>query len=127
MSFTTDPTTTLGKMRLLTTDTDPSRPIMDDADLTAFLGMAGHYMPAAAMALDSIAANETLSLKSMNIMGMSTDGPAVAKALMKRAQQLRDDYKNYCSTELGFATAEMPSGVFSLEELIRRNYGVAII
>lgn len=117
MTWTFDPATDLGKCRLLTTDTDTTRQIMSDEDLAAFVVMAGHYMPAAAMALDSIAANEVLSLKVLNIMGMSTDGASVAKMLMLRAQKIRDDYDRYCAANgPGFATAEMPDGAFAWEE-----------
>ncbi len=127
MAWTFDPSTDLGKARLLITDTDTTRQIMADEDLNAFIAMAGHYMPGAAMALDSIAANEALCEKALNIMGLSTDGPAVAKVLMLRAERIRKDYQTYSTSNLGFATAEMPAGVFTLEEMIQRQYGVEII
>ena len=123
MTWTYDPTTDLGKCRLLCSDTDSTRQIMSDEDLAAFIVMAGHYMPAAAMALDSIAANEVLSLKILNIMGMSTDGASVAKMLMARAQKIRDDYMRYSAANgPGFATAEMPDGTFSWDEKILKEY-----
>lgn len=123
MTWTYDPTTDLGKCRLLCSDTDSTRQIMSDEDLAAFIVMAGHYMPAAAMALDSIAANEVLSLKVLNIMGMSTDGASVAKMLMARAQKIRDDYMRYSAANgPGFATAEMPDGTFSWDEKILKEY-----
>jgi hypothetical protein len=107
---------------MLISDTDSERPIMSDEELEAFIEMAGHYMPAAAMALDSIAANEVLSQKVVNIMGMSTDGASVAKALMIRAEKIRSDYARYADTGTGFATAEMPDGAFSWEEKILKEY-----
>jgi hypothetical protein len=123
VTWTYDPTTDLGKCRLLCSDTDSTRQIMSDEDLAAFIVMAGHYMPAAAMALDSIAANEVLSLKVLNIMGMSTDGASVAKMLMARAQKIRDDYMRYSAANgPGFATAEMPDGTFSWDEKILKEY-----
>jgi hypothetical protein len=121
--FTSDPTTDLGKMRLLVSDTDSTRPIMDDEDLQAFITIAGHYWPGAAMALDSIATNEVLTQKVLTIMGTSTDGAKVAKELRARARQLREDFKNFGpTTELGFATAEMPDGAFSREEMLLKQY-----
>jgi len=123
VTWTFNPTTDLGKCRLLCSDTDATRQIMSDEDLAAFIVMAGHYMPAAAMALDSIAANEVLSLKVLNIMGMATDGASVAKMLMLRAQKIRDDYERYAAANgPGFATAEMPDGAFAWEEKILKEY-----
>jgi len=123
VTWTFNPTTDLGKCRLLCSDTDATRQIMSDEDLAAFIVMAGHYMPAAAMALDSIAANEVLSLKVLNIMGMATDGASVAKMLMLRAQKIRDDYERYAAANgPGFATAEMPDGSFAWEEKILKEY-----
>lgn len=123
MSWSFDPATDLGKCRLLITDTDPDRTIMSDEDLAAFIAMAGHYMPGAAMALDSIAANEVLSQKVLNIMGMATDGASVAKMLMLRAQKIRDDYERYAAANgPGFATAEMPDGAFAWEEKVIKEY-----
>lgn len=123
MSWTFDPATDLGKCRLLITDTDITRQIMQDEDLEAFISMAGHYMPAAAMALDTIATSEVLSLKVINIMGMQTDGASVAKMLMLRAKSLREDYARYSSSNgPGFATAEMPDGAFSWEEKVLKEY-----
>jgi hypothetical protein len=123
VTFTFDPTTDLGKMRLLVSDTDTTRQILQDEDLQAFIAIAGHYWPGAAMALDSIATNEVLTQKVLTIMGTSTDGAKVAKELRARAQQLRADYKTFGPVaELGFATAEMPDGVFSREEMLLKQY-----
>lgn len=123
MSWDYDPTTDIGKMRLLIADTDQSRQIMQDEDLQGFIDIAGNYWLGAAMALDSIAANEVLTQKVLTIMGTSTDGAKVAKELRARAKQLRDDFKNFGPvTELGFATAEMPDGVFSREEMLFKQY-----
>ena len=110
-------------MRLLIADTDTSRQIMEDEDLQAFIAISGHYWPGAAMALDSIATNEVLTQKVLTIMGTSTDGAKVAKELRARAMQLRADFKNFGpTTELGFATAEMPDGAFSREEMLLKQY-----
>jgi hypothetical protein len=123
VTWTFDPTTDLGKMRLLVSDTDSSRPILDDEDLQAFISITGHYWPGAAMALDSIATNEVLTQKVLTIMGTSTDGAKVAKELRLRAKQLREDFKIFGPvSELGFATAEMPDGAFSREEMLLKQY-----
>jgi hypothetical protein len=123
VSFTYDISTGLGKCRLLITDTDSDRPLLDDDDVQAFITMTGHYMPAAAMALDTIAANMLLSQGVVNIMGMTVDSAAAAKMLMARAEKLRSDYALYsASNGPGFATAEMPDGAFSWEEKILKEY-----
>lgn len=123
MTWTYDPSTDLGKMRLLIADTDSARQIMQDEDLQAFISIAGHYWPGAAMALDAIATNEVLTQKVLTIMGTSTDGAKVAKELRARALQLREDYKSFTpANELGFATAEMPDGAFSREEMLLKQY-----
>jgi hypothetical protein len=123
LTWTYAPTTDLGKMRLLVADTDSSRQIMQDEDLQGFIAIAGHYWLGAAMALDSIAANEVLTQKVLTIMGTSTDGAKVAKELRARAKQLREDFRSFGPTaELGFASAEMPDGAFSYEEMLLKQY-----
>lgn len=123
MTWTYDPSTDLGKMRLLVSDTDSTRQILQDEDLQAFISVAGHYWPGAAMALDSIATNEVLTQKVLTIMGTSTDGAKVAKELRARAKQLREDFKMFGpTTELGFDIAEMPDGAFSREEMLLKQY-----
>jgi hypothetical protein len=123
MSFDYDISTDLGKCRLLITDTDPTRPLLDDADVQAFITMTGHYMPAAAMALDTLAANMVFSQGVVNIMGMTVDSASAAKMLMARAEKLRADYALYSSSNgPGFATAEMPDGAFSWEEKVIKEY-----
>jgi hypothetical protein len=123
VSFNYDISTDLGKCRLLITDTDATRPLLDDEDVQAFITMTGHYMPAAAMALDTIAANMLLSQGVVNIMGMTVDSASAAKMLMARAEKLRSDYTLYsASNGPGFATAEMPDGTFSWDEKIMKEY-----
>ena len=54
-------------------------------------------------ALDAIASNEALDQKKTKVGDISTDGPAVAKALREHAEQLRKQAEAYA----GFETAEM--------------------
>lgn len=89
--ITTDPTTELGQIRLLTTDQDEAFPLHTDAQLTAFLAMEGGSVKrAAAASLEAIATSETLVSKKITTQDLSTDGPAVAKDLRERAKLLRD-------------------------------------
>ena len=86
----TDFTTPLGQVRLLIADTDPANAAFTDEQITAFISMATGSSPfrAAALALRTLAANETLVQKKIRIMDLSTDGPATAAALMAQADQL---------------------------------------
>jgi hypothetical protein len=91
MSFTYDVTTAEGKVRLIITDTDADNPIFQDAEIEAWLGiMGGSILLAAAQALDTIASSEALILKKIRLLDITTDGPAVAKALRDHAEKLRE-------------------------------------
>lgn len=90
-SITVDPTTDIGLTRLLSTDANPAAPIFDDGQITAFLTLEGSPRLAAALALETIAANEALISKKIRTEdGLSTDGPAVAAELRARAKALRE-------------------------------------
>lgn len=113
--ITTDPTTTLGQIRLLTTDTDPAFPLHTDPELTAFLAMEGGSVKrAAAASLEAISTSETLVGKKITTQDLSTDGPAVAKDLRERARLLRgqaDDADDDADDEAdgyGFDSVAMP-------------------
>ncbi|GAB7016185.1 hypothetical protein [Methanogenium cariaci] len=90
MTFTYDPTTTAGKVRLLCTDKDDSKQIFTDEEIAAFLSMNGNdYRLAAAQALDQIASSQILILKYISANGLTTNGKAVAEALHLQAESLR--------------------------------------
>lgn len=126
MTFTYEPATQsdLSKVRLLITDTDHSRPIMSDEDLTLFLTLANDEpMLAAAMALENIAANEALCSKAVNILGLTVDGPGVAKSLRATAKSLREGYEKYGSAgDPGFRNIEMPDDSLGREEKFVKEY-----
>lgn len=89
--ITTDLATDVGKIRLLTTDVEPAFPLHTDAELLAFLALEGGSVKrAAAASLEAIATSETLVTKKISTQDLSTDGPAVAEDLRKRAKLLRD-------------------------------------
>ena len=87
MTWSYDPTTDVGKVRLRIADTNAASPVMQDEDIEAFLDMAGDAIPlAAAMALESIAMNELLCLKVVNLMGaLVTDAASAAKQMREIA------------------------------------------
>lgn len=88
--ITTDPSTNIGMVRLLTTDLDEVSPLFTDAQITAFLTLeSGNVRLAAAQALDTMASSEALVSKKIRTQDLQTDGPAVAEELRKRAEALR--------------------------------------
>lgn len=71
-------------------DADESKRLLSDDQLTQLLTMNGDSTRlAAADGLEIIATSETLLSKKITTQDLSTDGPAVAKALLDRAAVLR--------------------------------------
>lgn len=88
--FTFDVGTDTGKVRLLVPDRDPGEYLFEDAEIAAFLGIEGQDVRcAAALALETIAADTALTLKAVTVLDLTTNGPATAKALLDRAKLLR--------------------------------------
>jgi hypothetical protein len=79
-------------VRLLIVDLlAPPGQLFTDDQLTAFLTLeSANIKRAAADALDAIAVSEALISKKITTQDLSTDGPAVAKALRDQAKALRD-------------------------------------
>lgn len=91
MSWTYDPTTDFGKVRLLCQDTDTNNQIFNDSEIQAFLDISGSSIRlAAAMALEQIAASEVFIQKRIRSLDLQTDGPSEAAELRALAQSLRD-------------------------------------
>lgn len=86
-----DFTTALGKVRLLTADTDEAALLLDDAHYTGYLSMNGdNVRRTAADVLEAMANSSSLLDKKIRTQaGLSTDGPAVAADLRKQAATLR--------------------------------------
>lgn len=97
MAFTYDPTTDRGKVRLLIHDTDTAdvdNQFFSDAEIDAFLSMNNQDVwLAAATGLDSLAADQAMTLKVMRILHLQTDGRAMAQALRDQAKQLREQHE----------------------------------
>lgn len=90
MTFTYDPTTDIGKVRMLIPDRVESDAILTDEEIDAYLEMNDDDIRyAAADALDMIASDQALTLKVITLLDLKTDGPATARALMERADKLR--------------------------------------
>lgn len=89
--MTIDYITAAGQVRLLISDVNESTPILTDDQITGFLTINTQAVKrAAADALDAIATSEALVSKAITANGLTTDGPAVAKALRDQAKALRD-------------------------------------
>lgn len=95
-----DPTTAVGQLRLLISDSqlraDPLNPAADpeyyysDDFLTGFLTInSDNLWHAAADALSAMAANESMVSKKIRKENLQTDGPAVTNALRLLAQDYR--------------------------------------
>lgn len=99
MSFTYDLTNAVGKVRLLIPDRIVADAFFTDEEVQAFLDMEEQdTFLAAALALDTIASDETMVLKVITMLDLSTNGPAVAKSLHERAESLRSRvYDDDCS------------------------------
>ncbi len=105
MMFTYDLETNIGKVRLLCTDTDGENMIFTDVEINSFLILSAYdgdqdVRLAAAEALDTIAASEALVQKKMRVLDVSTDGPAVARSLMERADKLRKAVEDEVSMDV---------------------------
>lgn len=85
-----DPTTDVGRVRLLLNDTDPANQVFSDPELQAFLDLeGGNVKRAAAQAIDTNADNEVLASKVITTRDGTVNGAAVATALHARAAVLR--------------------------------------
>jgi len=79
------------KVRLLITDTDREHEIFTNIEIDTFLEIEGSVVKlAAALALETIATNEALTLKVIKLLDLQTDGAKLAEVLMKRAEKLRE-------------------------------------
>jgi hypothetical protein len=120
MAFTYDITTPAGKVRLLCTDVDSTNPVFQDTEIAAFLTMESDSIKrAAALALETIAANQVLVLKVIELLEIKTDGAAVARELRLRAGLLRDQAAaEIDADDVAFDIAEQVFDPFSYRERV---------
>lgn len=113
MSFTYDPATSRGRVRLLCRDTVAATYLFEDEEVDAFLALTGsEVLPAAALALRTVAANEVLVQKRIRLLDLQTDGPAEARELRELADKLEAGYEDAG----GFDWAEMVLDVATFTE-----------
>lgn len=90
MTATYDLTTEVGHVRLLIPDRDLTVPVFQDEELQVFLDLEGDVRRAAAMALETIAADDAKTLRITTVLGLSVNGVAASQAVMARAKALRE-------------------------------------
>ena len=122
MAFSYDLATDRGKVRLLIQDTDETYEFYTDAEIDAFLTIAGDLegddvFNASAVALESWASNQVMIIKVVTLLDVETDGASVSREMRQRAQMLRADAIT-SSSDAGFEIAEMALGHFSWVEQV---------
>lgn len=130
MTFTYDPTTDLGMVRLLVPDRLAGEAFFADEEIAAFLLLEGGVRRAAASALETIAADTAMVLKVIKLGTFSTNGPAVTSALLDRAKLLRGQAEDADALAMGadgeaaggFEIAEWVLDPFGYREALGREY-----
>lgn len=123
MTFTFDIASIVGKVRLMIPDKLADGHLFEDDEIQAFLDLeSGNLKRATALALETTASDQALVLKVIRIQDLSTDGRAVAEALMKRAEVLRAQAADEEEAEDGggFDIAQMAVDPFSYRDLRTR-------
>lgn len=128
MAFTYNVATDRGKVRLLCTDTDVAggadAQFFQDDEIDFFLTLfANNVLRAAAQALLTIAAQETLLMKKIKLLDLHTDGPAEARALRELADVYQEKATLAEAAEAGgtFDYAEMVVDVFTARERLAKE------
>lgn len=96
MAFTTNLATDVGKVRQYLWDLDPTNPLFpDDQMIQNFLDAElGDTKGAYAFALETIAGNQALTLKVMQLLDLKKDGKSTAEGLIAVAKQVRANSNN---------------------------------
>ena len=123
MAFTFDLASDVGKVRLLIPDRVANEPVFEDEELATFLDLeGGNVRRAAALALETCAADQALTLKVIKSLDLTTDGAKVSDALLKRADKLREQAgavqaaNEAAEAGAAFDVAEMTPTVFAFRE-----------
>lgn len=119
MSFTYDPSTAIGKVRMVLPDKVEEDAFFSNEELEALLEVEGNWRRATALALETIASDSAMVLQVVKVQNITTDGAAVAKALLSRASLLRKQADDADSNEdSGFDIIEMLPNNFSYREKV---------
>lgn len=113
MTFTFDPTTSRGRVRLLVPDAVTPGHMFEDAEIDAYLAMNDDEVRlAAADAIETIAGSNAMVGKLISVNGLSANGAFVCNSLMARARTLRETATEY----VGIASAAVDE--FTWQEMI---------
>ena len=119
MTDSYDPTTEIGKMRVIIPDRDEANVLFQDEELQVFLDLAGDVRRAAADALDTLASSQAMILKVITTLDLQTDGAATARALREHAKALREQAREADAGDGNlFEIAEMPDDAFTRRERV---------
>jgi hypothetical protein len=111
MSFTYNLATNIGKVRRTIPDKEETDAIWSDEEITSFLDDENNdWRRASALALEIMASDELLVLKTIRIHNIETNSDRMASALMKRAQSLRQLAKE--------ADADTDASSFEIIEMV---------
>jgi hypothetical protein len=120
MAFTYDPTTARGKVRLLIQDTVSASAVFTDADIDAFLELAGgNAYAGAALACRSLAASYAKLAKSVTAGKYAETTGDAAKYLLELAKTLSESAQS--GIEPAEATAETAETLFSEREFLEKD------
>jgi hypothetical protein len=129
MAFTYLLSTAVGQVRLLIPDNNPTNFIFSDEEITGLLAMEGSRVKrGAALALETIGSSQTLVLKAITLLDLTTDGPKVSAELRARAKVLREQdaadlvLEDVTGDASGFEIAEWYLGPASHRDYIDRHY-----
>lgn len=130
MAFTYTLSTDAGQVRLLIPDNKSTGYIFEDDEIDVFLSLEySNTRRAAALALETIASNETYVLKVIELLDLKTDGAKTSDALLKRAKLLREQADRADASEEGGAwdIAEWVVDDFTARERLAKQWqrGVA--
>ncbi len=120
MTFTYDPTTDLGKVRLLIPDRSAASAFFNDEEIETFLVIEDGVQRATALALETMASDQAMVLKVIRVQDLSTDGRAVSQALLERAGKLRSQAEAADAAQVGgsFDIAEWGVTPFADREIL---------
>ncbi|MFP5369274.1 MAG: hypothetical protein ACLGI3_00770 [Actinomycetes bacterium] len=116
MAFTGTLSTDVGKTRLLIPDRDEATAVFQDDAIEAFLAMEGDVRRAAALALETIAADTAMTLRVTTVLGISVNGVSASAELLKRAARLREQ-------AAAADEAAVDGGLFDIAEMIVDPFG----
>jgi hypothetical protein len=118
MAFTYVLTENVGRLRALIPDSNSSSYIFEDDELDLFYTLEGSSLKrATALALETIASNEVMVLKVIDLLDLSTDGAKVSDALLKRAALLRAQANDDdVASDGAFDIAEMVVDTFTYRQ-----------